>query len=41
MEKIDRLGWTAGIAFDSFGFRIGVRVNEAAVLGRAVRLVRD
>jgi hypothetical protein len=39
MEKIDRLGWTAGIAFDSFGFRMGVRVNDAAVLDRVTRLL--
>jgi hypothetical protein len=37
MEKIDRLGWTAGLAFDSFGFRMGVRVNDAAVLERIER----
>jgi hypothetical protein len=37
MEKIDRLGWTAGIAFESFGFRMGVRVNDAAILERVAR----
>jgi hypothetical protein len=34
MDKIDRLGWTAGISFISYGIRIGVRVNEPDVLGR-------
>jgi len=32
MKKIDRLGWTAGFAFTSFGVRVGVRVNDASVL---------
>ena len=32
MKKIDRLGWTAGLAFTSYGVRVGVRVNDAAVL---------
>jgi hypothetical protein len=34
MLKLDRLGWTAGIAFRSYGLRIGVRVNDAAALPR-------
>jgi len=34
MEKIDRLGWTAGFAFRSYGVRVGVRVNDADVLER-------
>jgi hypothetical protein len=28
MQKLDRLGWTAGIAFRSYGLRIGVRVTD-------------
>jgi hypothetical protein len=28
MQKIDRLGWADGIAFRSYGLRIGVRVND-------------
>ncbi len=28
MEKIDRLGWAAGIAFVSYGLRIGIRVSS-------------
>jgi hypothetical protein len=34
MEKIDRLGWTAGLAFESYGLTVGVRVNDPAVLDR-------
>jgi len=36
MEKLDRLGWAAGIAFTAYGLRIGVRVNDPAVLDRVV-----
>lgn len=32
MDKIDRLGWAAGIAFQAFGLRIGLRVNDPSVL---------
>lgn len=31
MEKINRLGWTAGFSFTSYGVRVGVRVNELQV----------
>src|SRR5215475_12336966 len=34
MEKIDRLGWAAGISFVSYGGRLGIRVNDPAVLDR-------
>jgi hypothetical protein len=34
MEKIDRLGWTAGIAIKSYGLKIGIRTNNAGVLER-------
>ena len=34
MAKIDRLGWAAGVAFDAYGTRIGVRTNEPDVLAR-------
>ncbi|HEX8474129.1 MAG TPA: hypothetical protein VF666_08865 [Pyrinomonadaceae bacterium] len=34
MEKLDRLGWAAGLAFESYGVRIGVRVNDATILPR-------
>jgi hypothetical protein len=36
MQGIDRLGWAAGVTFDSFGLRLGVRVNDATVLPRIV-----
>jgi hypothetical protein len=32
MRKIDRLGWTAGFAFESFGVRIGVRTTDERTL---------
>jgi hypothetical protein len=32
MEKIDRLGWAAGISFTTFGVRAGIRVNDPASL---------
>jgi len=32
MGKIDRLGWAAGIAFQTFGLRVGLRVNDPSVL---------
>ncbi len=32
MDKINRLVWTAGISFFAHGVRVGVRVNDAAVL---------
>src|SRR5215211_7437610 len=31
MQKIDRLGWAAGVAFESYGLKIGVRVNAPEV----------
>src|ERR1051326_6910297 len=32
MQKVDRLGWAAGIRFTSFGVRVGIRVSNAEVL---------
>jgi hypothetical protein len=32
MEKLDRLGWAAGISFSAFGVRIGVRVSAEDLL---------
>jgi hypothetical protein len=32
MEKIDRLGWAAGVAFEVFGVRMGIRVSDPLVL---------
>jgi hypothetical protein len=28
MDKIDRLGWVAGVSFSSYGVRVGIRTNE-------------
>jgi hypothetical protein len=32
MAKIDRLAWTAGMTFTSYGIRVGLRVNDAKLL---------
>jgi len=32
MQKLDRLGWAAGLALTSFGVRVGLRTTDAAVL---------
>jgi hypothetical protein len=34
MAKLDRLGWAEGVAFTTYGLRVGVRVNRAEVLSR-------
>ena len=34
MEKIDRLGWAAGVSFVSNGLRIGIRVTSPEILDR-------
>lgn len=34
MQKLDRLGWAAGVAFEVFGVTIGIRVTDASVLDR-------
>jgi hypothetical protein len=34
MDKIDRLGWAAGMAIRAYGVRIGIRVNDATALPR-------
>jgi hypothetical protein len=36
MEKVDRLGWTAGLSLKSYGVRIGIRSNESDGLTRAL-----
>ena len=36
MEKIDRLGWAAGMCFETYGLRIGLRVDQPDALERAV-----
>jgi hypothetical protein len=39
MEKLDRLGWAAGLSFLSHGVRIGVRVNNPEALQRVAERV--
>ncbi len=39
MEKLDRLGWAAGIAFDCYGLRLGVRIDDPQLLPRIVELL--
>ena len=34
MQKLDRLGWAAGMAFVSYGVRIGIRVSSPEILDR-------
>ena len=36
MERVDRLGWAAGLSFTSYGLRLGLRVNDPAVLPRLI-----
>src|SRR5215212_580180 len=37
MRKLDRLGWTAGLTFRSFGVRFGVRSDDPRALERLAR----
>lgn len=39
MQKLDRLGWPCGFAFKSYGVRVGVRVNDPAVVWRLTERV--
>jgi hypothetical protein len=39
MEKLDRLGWAAGLAFTAFGVSVGVRVSDRSVLERVRALL--
>ena len=32
MAKLDRLGWADGMSFNSYGVRVGLRVNDKAIL---------
>ena len=34
MEKIDRLGWAAGLSLNAFGVPVGVRVSKSDSLER-------
>ena len=36
MAKLDRLGWADGMSFSSYGVRVGLRVNDEAILKRLV-----
>ena len=37
MAKIDRLGWADGMSFTSYGVRVGIRVNDPAILEQVIR----
>jgi hypothetical protein len=39
MAKLDRVGWAAGACIDAYGARIGIRVNQAALLDRLLTLL--
>lgn len=39
MIKLDRLGWADGIAFRSYGLRVGVRVTDRRAMKRAIELL--
>ena len=39
MEKLDRLGWAAGLAFTAYGVSVGVRVSDRSVLERVRALL--
>ena len=34
MARLDRLGWADGMSFNSYGVRVGLRVNDNAILKR-------
>jgi hypothetical protein len=36
MEKLDRLGWAAGVSVSCYGVRVGIRVTDPAVLPRLI-----
>src|SRR5262249_38532870 len=36
MQKIDRLGWAAGISIYTYGLRIGIRTSTEAVLDQVI-----
>ena len=39
MDKIDRLGWAAGVAFVSYGLRVGIRVSSPEIMDRIAELL--
>lgn len=36
LAKLDRLGWTAGLCLETYGLRLGIRVNREDILPRVV-----
>ena len=36
MAKLDRLGWADGMSFSAYGVRVGLRVNDQAILKRVL-----
>ncbi len=36
MEKVDRLGWAAGVSVRCYGVKVGVRVNDPATLDEVI-----
>src|SRR5947209_18214127 len=36
MQKIDRLGWAAGVSISSYGLKMGVRVNKPEVMDKVL-----
>jgi hypothetical protein len=39
LDKLNRLGWVAGICVEAYGVRIGIRVNQRETLDRVVGLL--
>ena len=39
MQQLDRLDWAAGLRFDAYGVRVGVRVNQPDALPALARLL--
>jgi hypothetical protein len=39
MDKIDCLGWAAGVAFVSYGLRVGIRVSSPEIMDRIAGLL--
>ncbi len=39
MKKIDRLGWVAGICFNAYGLRVGIRTNQPEIMDRILPLL--
>src|SRR5437016_4186349 len=39
MDKVDRLGWAAGVAFGWHGRKIGIRVNDPEMMDSVIQMV--